>query len=288
MLLLAACATPPAVEAPPVAAEVWVEHATDEGGQLVVQTTYDPRGTLDLPQPEVEGLTFSPVGEPERERLGQREVLTLRWDFKGGKGSYEIPPLRVGWDGPDDDAEDETDPLFVDLGVEPPRQGEIADIRDPSRVWSIPWAGIATTMAVTGLLGAGIATAFRLGGRRRPAQVPPEPPDVLALRLWDVVRADPALDDLERAVRLAAIFRGYSEAVLGFPATAWTTSEILERLGAMPHLPEGNVPRARRLLRATDRVKFADARAGADLFEELDADLRAFVASTRPHAWSPG
>jgi hypothetical protein len=286
--LLAACApvAPPVGEAP-VAAEVWVEHATEAGGVLVLQTTWDPSGSVDLPEPAAKGLQFAAPGEPERERLGRREVLTVRWPFSASSGSYEIPSLAVTWDGPAEDLEIHTDPLFVDLGVPPPRPGEIADIRDPSRVWTIPWAGLIATMAVTGLLGAGIGVAFRLGRRSGPVVVPPEPPDVVAIRRWEAVRSDPALDDMAKAIQLARIWREYAEAVLGFPATAWTTTEILARLGTMAHLPEGNVPRARRLLRATDRVKFAGEQARGDLFEELDADLRAFVGTTRPHAWSP-
>ena len=53
----------------------------------------------------------------------------------------------------------------------------------------------------------------------------------------------------------------------------------------MQHLPEGNMARARRLLRATDRVKYAELRPGQDFFEDLEADLRAFVGSTRPRTW---
>lgn len=288
MIVLLACAdSEVAAEAVPLNAEVWVERLTGAGGTLVLQTTWDPGGEVELPEPGVDGLRFGAPGEPERERLGRSEVLTVRWPFTGSPGSYEIPAMRVGWDGPtEEDLEILTDPVFVDLGVEPPRVGEIADIRDPSRVWTVPWLALATTMVVAGLLGAGVGVAFRLG-RRRPVALPAEPPDVVAIRRWEAVRGDPSLDDMGKAIGLARIWREYSEAVLAFPATAWTTSEILDRLGGMPHLPEGNVPRARRILRATDRVKFAGVRAAADLFEELDADLRAFVGTTRPHNWGP-
>ena len=132
----------------------------------------------------------------------------------------------------------------------------------------------------------GIWLAFRATSRGEPPELPPEPPDVAALQRWEAIRRDPTLDDMARAHALSQIFRTYVEAVLTFPATAWTTSEILERLRDMAHLPTGNVPRARRLLRATDRVKYAEARPGQDLLEELDADLRAFVGSTRPHSWN--
>ena len=92
---------------------------------------------------------------------------------------------------------------------------------------------------------------------------------------------------MDKAKALSSIFRDYAEAVLSFPASAWTTTEILEKMRSMSHLAEGNVPRARRLLRATDKVKYAEHRPGEDFFEDLDADLRAFVGSTRPHAWKP-
>jgi hypothetical protein len=34
-------------------------------------------------------------------------------------------------------------------------------------------------------------------------------------------------------------------------------------------------------------VKFADAEARAELFEDLEADLRGFLESTRPRFWDP-
>jgi len=141
----------------------------------------------------------------------------------------------------------------------------------------------------TGLLFlGGIGFAFTRPRRARDVVVVPEPPDIVAIRSWEAVRADEAMGDEEKAEALSRIFRVYVEGVLAFQATAWTTTEILARLTGMGHLPEGNVPRAKRLLRATDRVKFAEAKPGADLFDDLDSDLRAFVGSTRPTAWQEG
>ena len=54
----------------------------------------------------------------------------------------------------------------------------------------------------------------------------------------------------------------------------------------MAHLPKGNVPRAKKLLRATDLVKYAEVSPESDFFDDMDADLRAFVGSTRPRSWS--
>src|SRR5690606_19878631 len=97
----------------------------------------------------------------------------------------------------------------------------------------------------------------------------------------------PALSDLDRAHALSEITRTYIEAVLRFPATKWSTTETLAHLGRLTALPQGNVPRVRRLLRATDRVKYAGDTPEHALLEEWDADLRALIDATRPRSWTP-
>lgn len=289
LALLLACGAEPAPEGPPpVAVRAWLDGAVGEkGGTLVVQTAYDPTGQVDLPAPEVQGLEFEEAGA-RAERIGDREVVTHRFRFTGKKGSYEIGSLVATWRGEAGDVEATGSPVFVDLGVEAPREAEPEDIVDPEPVRRIPWAAIGGIGLGAAVLGGGLYVAFGATRRRPIAAAPPEPPDVVALRAWLAVRSDPALSDHDKALHLSRIFREYVEAVLGFPAQAWTTTEIVEHLGAMRHLPEGNVPRARRLLRATDRVKFAEHQPGVDFFEELDADLRAFVGTTAPRKWQEG
>lgn len=267
----------------PLEVDTWLEHVNDAGGVLVVQTVFDPGGEVRLPEPPSEGeLAYVPVNEPVSERVGGREVLTQRYRFTG-KGSQEIPALEATWSAPGQDAvTDASSPLFVDLGVAPPRDGELADIVEPDLVWVPPWGAIAAVAGVGGLMATGIWLALRGLPARVEQRARPEAPDLRALRRWDAVRTDSTLDAEGKATALSLIFREYTEDVLAFPAASWTTTEILRHLEALQHLPQGNLPRARRLLRATDRVKYADARATAELFEELDADLRAFVGSTRP------
>ncbi len=285
---LAACGAPAPAPAPVAAVEAraWLEAVGDGGGTLVVQVGYDPAGQVSWADPAVDRLHFVDAGPPQRERIGGREVLTSRWTFTGAPGSYEIPALVASWTGDGGPVEAATSPLFVDLGVPPlGRDGELADIEEPGRVWAIPWGAVAVGGGVSALLLGGVGLAL-WRGRRAPPPAPVDPPDIRVLRAWDAIRGDASLSDEEKATRLSGLFRAYVEEVLGFPATAWTTSEIVDRLGQLAHLPEGNMPRAKRLLRATDRVKFAGVRAGSDLFAEGDADLRAFIGSTRPRAWS--
>ncbi len=272
-------------EEPPVSVRTWLPSDPGAGGgTLMLQVVHDASLEIEVSLPATPTLTLSPGDTARTERIGDRIVETREWRYSGESGHHEIPPFEATWTGPSGSGEAASSILFVDIGVESPDVGELADISEPPEKWQIPWGTAVGMVAVGGLVGAGLWFAFARGQRDLPP-APPESPDVLAIRAWEAVRRDPALTDHAKALALSRIFREYAEAVLHFPATAWTTTETLERLRDLPHLTEGNVPRAKRLLRATDRVKYADAIPGADLFEELDADLRAFVGTTRPHAW---
>jgi hypothetical protein len=281
ILLAAACAAPIPPAAAPVDAPVvrtWIEGTPARGAATLVVQVEAPAGAdVVLPEPEVPNLTLTPIDAATTERLGAATVHTRRYRLSGPEGSYEIPALSAGG-AP-------SAPLWVDLGRPPAALDGLVDIADPEPVWRVGPAlvvgGVCVGLTALGALGAvGLVAWSRRRGRA--VVVPPEPPDVLALRRWEAVRADPTLDDHAVAVAIATILRDYLEAVLAFPATAWTTREIVDHLAALPHLPEGNVGRAKRILGATDRIKYADARARDALFDELDDALRSLVASTRP------
>jgi len=264
---------------------VWLDgKVASGGGTLVVQSSTPRDATVDLPEPEVKDLRFDEQGEGRVEQLGDRQVVTRRYHFSGDANAYEVPALKATWSAGDASGELRSDPLWIDLGVEPPKVGELADIRDPRAVRAMPsvmW-GVALGGAVA-LLG-----AFVVWWRRERTVAPPPPPppaDVRALTAWENARSDASLSPMDLAVALSLIFREYAEEVLAFPAARWTTTESLQHLESLKHLPQGNVPRAKRLLRATDRVKYAEAAVDAEVFDELDADLRAFVDATRPARW---
>jgi hypothetical protein len=125
-------------------------------------------------------------------------------------------------------------------------------------------------------------------GNRRKAEarvVPPPPPltpEDEALLAWAALRARQDLDDHALALGLSSIFRRFLERVGGFPATALTTFEVLDRLSLDHRLSLAEHDRAQRLLDATDLIKFARSGGGAVLFDTLDADLRAVIAAMRP------
>jgi hypothetical protein len=274
-------------EQPPVAVRAWLaSEPSSGGGTLMLQVAHDADVQVEVQLPETRTLELTPGDVVRTETIGDRVVETRQWRFDGGPGHHEIPPFAATWtDASGATQTAESSRLFVDIGVKPPDVGELADINEPPAKWNIPWSTAAVALGLGGVVAAGLYVAFARKEKELPP-VPPESPDVVAIRAWEAVRRDPSLDDHAKALALSRIFREYAEIVLQFPCTKWTTTETLRHLEEMEHLPEGNVPRARRLLRATDRVKYADARAGTDLFEDLDADLRAFVGTTRPYDWS--
>lgn len=289
--LLLACTEPapvvPADDAP-LELRTWLAGEPKGGaGKLVVQLEVDDavKGA-DVGLPEVYGLSFR-AEDPIVEHIGDRTVTTRTWTFHGEPGRYVIPGFHAVGDGPAGPLTADSSALYVDLGQAPMTKDKLVDIVEPAPVRTLEAWKIAMVSVAGLLLAGGVWIAFRGFGRKAPPPVVAEPPDVLALRAWEAVRRDPALDDHQRALSLSRIFRDYTEVVLHFPAQKWSTSEILAHLDSLPHLEEGNLPRAKRLLRATDRVKYAGEQAKVDLFDDLDADLRGFVSSTRPYSWSP-
>jgi hypothetical protein len=122
---------------------------------------------------------------------------------------------------------------------------------------------------------------------RKPVPVlPPIAPDKEALSAWAVVWNDPGLDDHDRALALSQIFRRYVERVFHLPASAYTSMEVLDRLKAT--LSEQHFGQSRRLLGATDRIKYARRGGGRSLFESLDSDFRELIAATKPASVEEG
>lgn len=267
--------------------EAWLSNQPKSGvGTLVIQMDIPDGIDVQWPEPAVQGLRFTESGDPQSERFGDKVVIRRSFRFSGKAGHYEIPPLTVEWKTEEGVQSVSSRSIFFDLEKDPLRTGELTDIEEPASVWSLPgwakWAVGALLLGLGSLVGAGLLLR-RVSAAPAPEVV--EPPDVVALRAWEAACADGTLADYDKAVEISRIFRAYTEAALGFAATAWTTREILDHLASMAHLKSGNVPRAKRLLRATDRIKYADASAVSDLFDDLDADLRGFIGSTRPVKW---
>lgn len=287
LVLLAACGDP-APEGLPAsldpAIEAWVSGGK-AGLELHVRTTAPAGVQAWIDEPEVPPLRLTP-GDPRIENAGDHVLTTRTWTLRGAPGSHVVPPLCLHVDGSTERAPC-TQPIYVDLGTKPDRSGMI-DISDPAATLpAIPWSQLGLLVGGLGLLGAGAWGLWRRRPGPRVAPVPEEPPHIAAIRRWEALRDDPSLTPEQKAAGLSEIFRAYTEVVLAFPARAFTTTEILAHLEGLPALARTNLPRAKRLLRATDRVKYAEAQPGGGFFDELEADLHAFVDATRPRALPP-
>jgi hypothetical protein len=258
-------------------------HPRDDGGlalRVVVSGPLD-QDAPSLSLPEVDGIRWD-VPNSRDERTTTQRVTTYEIPFSAKPRAYTLQAVCAA-------ASDErtcAEPLYVDIGAPPDRSG-MADIFDPPEVREIPWLTLGAGTISLSLLGIGLYMLRRA----REEEASPEPvvlreaPDRVALRAWDAVRGDPTLSAEDKAQALSEIFRAYVEEVLDVPARAWTSRQTLDHLSALNHLPDGNVERASRLLRATDRVKYAAATPGPAFFETLGDDLRAFIQDTRPRSW---
>jgi hypothetical protein len=285
LALLAACGTDVApVEQAVFGLDVRTRLEVDDKGKrelvVVVSGPSEPGWTLEVP--DVAKVTFGEPSERE-ERIGDTRVLTWRYPFRASRGSYIIEGVCA--DPVGDDPPVCAAPLYIDIDTEMDRSAMV-DIVEPDALWPLPsWQVVLGSLVTFSLIGAGLLVALRSRQEVVVTEVAEEPPHLLALRRWDAIRSDADLDDFEKAQWLSEVFRVYVGAALQFPATAYTTTETLAHLDSLAALPRENIPRARRLLRATDRVKYAEAKPGADFFDDLDSDLRAFIDSTRPKTW---
>lgn len=258
---------------------VWVSADVRPDGQaiLTVEVAYAANGTIRTESPVAEGLEFTESAPPVTEDLGDTKWIRVVYDVAGSPGSYEVGPIRAIWSsdaGHTQTADSRS--LFVDLGVAPPRSAEIADIADPISATSAPrwWPRVALALAT-------FAVAAVLAWRRRqtpstePATV--QTPGERALGAWRLLREDATKTPVERAEGLSSIVRTFLEDILRFEATAQTTSEVFAALEQTVRISDTDRRHSRSLLSATDRLKFADARATESLFDEFDTTLRTLV-----------
>ena len=244
------CATDP-VPLPPAAA-VWVESRKVDAGAPA--RLHAPANTA---LPTVEGLTFTLVSTGDDG--------SAVWEVTGSKGSYVLDVPGPG---------DKPVPVYVDIGVDGPTGGTMADLASPPPVTPPIWPYLlAAALGLATIVLAGIAAWKRW--RPIPPPAPLERPEVIALREWNALRSRSDLVPADLALELSAVYRRYLDATCVWPATSRTTREILDNLAAQ--LTATELDCARRLLSAMDLVKFADREAQVSLFEQLDLDFRRLV-----------
>lgn len=261
------------------------EKPSNRGGKMEIQV--DALGDIEWTASDPAGKNLELYSSGRRsEDIGERTVTTMTWVYTGEPGQYVIDPVCVSWKRGDEEPRDTcSTALFLDMGVQYERP-EMVDIAEPAAVWRLPHpAWFVAVGGVGGLLLGGLFLAIRSRPEPAMSSVADEPPDLAAIRRWTAIRNDTALDDNAKAKALSHIFRQYTEVTLHFPALKWTTTESITHLQGLTSFDPADLHRARKLLRATDLVKFADQTTEGAFFDEMDADLRAFIDSTKPHLW---
>ena len=287
LMVLAGCG--PSALAPgsvsPVELSAEVDAAKVASGQPVVlrvRAATSDGWTLQVGPPAADGLQVSLSEQTGPVRVGEQDVNTWVWNLSGPDGSYVVVPAAARASGPAGESEDPNPPsIFVDIGVPGPSAGALADFAEVPPVEPTPW-GLYAALAGGALLAAGGLAGWAWRRSHRPVPPPlPDPPHLVALRAWEQARLE-ITDDHALALALSMVLREYLEAILGWPATARTTREILAHLERETRLGVTDRLRAQRVLDATDRLKFAREGGGGAFFDALEADFRAVVDATRP------
>lgn len=123
---------------------------------------------------------------------------------------------------------------------------------------------------------------WRLSRRPKPLP-PPVPPAQIALRDMDILSQSDAwkLPDVDAcAVQLSLILRTYIEKRFDIQAPDQTTEEFLEMAEARAPWPENNQAGLKKFFAVTDQIKYAAARPGSEVLEDLLRAAREFVNST--------
>ena len=217
---------------------------------------------------------------------GGRQLQMTRYALNAPSGRYIVVPGIYTFTGPTGESRN-TQPssIFVDIGETDPLSTALTEFEavpvpvveaEPSRRW---WPLL---LAFVGF----VLLCFWFW-RRKQTKEPTVHPMDRAIEDW--VRARKSISDPQKlAYQLSWIFRGYLEAMDEWPAQKRTSPEVLIWLESErePVLEGELLAAAERILRATDRLKFAGEGGGGRFFEQMEMDLRIVLIETRTQAES--
>jgi len=231
----------------------------------------------------VDGLSVELL-EDREEGDGARRWRVRRFALSGQNGSYFLPAASLRFQGPEGAYRDvPAAAVDFDIGVDGP-SSDLAGLlsppaEDPVR-WKI-WVLIGLGLIAKAIFSWWVWKRWKRWRARPSPPVPLPAPDVEALAAWEELQADPTLNDHARALGLSRIFRRYLERSLeGVLASTWTQREILQALKGK-ELDQALLARSKKVLSATDALKFARRGGGQAFFDELDKDLRRVIEQTR-------
>ncbi len=305
LLLAAGCSSAPTPAEPRPDLVVWatVDRSRVRPGDVVTYTIeldWAPGVNPAIPDfaRDIEGLRIAEQRVTGPDEIDGRPTQRFVYELTAPTpGSYEIPGVEVAYTTPSGQRGTAgTEALLIEAlapgeevgdGEQPPiaLDEELRDIAGPEPIPdpnAALWLSVGAALFLAALAGWFVVT------RRRWAAPPPPPrppaPDVQAMEELDRLRRSDLLPRGENqrfAYRLSHILRVYLGRRFDFPAAEWTTTEILQGL-PRDLRTVAREQELRRVLDATDMVKYAGRRVGAaDLLSLADV-CQDLVQRTRP------
>lgn len=165
----------------------------------------------------------------------------------------------------------------------------LPDFRGPEALRRRKRNLIISAIVIWLLLAIGALIWWRLSRRPKPLP-PPVPPGQIALRDMEILSQSEAwaLPDVDAcAVKLSFILRRYIEDRFDIQAPDQTTEEFLALAEARAPWSQTHQQGLQRFFTVTDQIKYAAARPGRDVLDDLLAAARDFVSRTQPSEAAP-
>jgi len=217
-----------------------------------------------------------------RARVGAWYTLTT---FETGR--YVLPAPTVQYRRGEERGEATGNEVTIEVRSLLPKGETTADIHDIKPLALPPFDPrplYLGALSLAALLAIAVGLWFVLNRPRQPYVVPPPPPDEVAFRALDRLRAQRAGHDdwwQPYYVELSAIVRAYIEARFGIHAPEMTTEEFLAAAGNDTRLTPTHRNLLAEFLQQADLVKFARALPSLDDAEAAYRSARRFVEETR-------
>jgi hypothetical protein len=283
-------------ERPPIEVKAGVDKAVATIGDIITYTlSVDslPEVETQIPEfgAEIAGFRIVDRGTEGPKELEGR-VLTKKWyELRADiVGSYIIPPVKLTYKlaAEREPKEVQTAQIFVEVKSAIPEGEEQKDIIDIKplelpKVDYVLWAAIISDAVVMVLL---IIWGIRYYQKRKGSGEIVVKPPAHEVALSELKRLKAVTCTDEQAIKklyfdLSEIFRCYLEERYGFPATDWTSEEIVSQINQNRELPFELKQQSKSFLSNTDMVKFAEYIPEArQIQEELERAI-GFVEATK-------
>ena len=255
---------------PPIELNSAVDKPIATTGDVITYTvTIDrsPEVEVEMPEfgKEIGGFKVEDYGDRELAQVEGRIIVKRWYRLRADEVNYYIiPPIKLNYKlktKPNETKQLQTSQIFIHVkSVMDKDMEDIIDIKPP-----MEWLNIILLIAI-GLAAAALITTGVMYARRKRAEVKeiiikPAAHEIALAKLnglMNMSRSKPE-EMQEFYFSMSEIFRAYLEERYNFPATDWTSEEIIPRLHRNEDLPPEQKEQGQTFFTNTDFVKFACA-----------------------------